>query len=142
MLNLDPSVKRETGYIAAWTGILSLVLEAVFLVIRQWDVSVLLGNLGGAAAAVGNFYAMARTVSQAVEHGDPKAAATRVRASAALRLLTVAGVCALLIGLLKTNPFATLIPLLFPRVGIMFWPMAERKRKAGTAGTEGSDLID
>ena len=50
--------------------------------------------------------------------------------------------CALLIGLLKTNPFATLIPLLFPRVGIMFWPMAERKRKAGTAGTEGSDLID
>ena len=69
MLNLDPSVKRETGYIAAWTGILSLVLEAVFLVIRQWDASVLLGNLGGAAAAVGNFFVLARTVSQAVEQG-------------------------------------------------------------------------
>ena len=140
VLNLDPSVKRETGYIAAWTGILSLVMEAVFLLLRQWDVSVLLGNLGGAAAAVGNFYAMARTVSQAVEQGDPKSAATRVRASAAIRMLTIAGICALLIGLAKTNPFATLIPLLFPRVGIMFWPLAERKRKAETAGTEGSEL--
>ena len=50
MSNLDPAVKKETGYIAAWVGILSLGMEAVFLLLRQWDGSVLLGNLGGAAA--------------------------------------------------------------------------------------------
>ena len=142
MSKSDPAVKKETGYTAAWVGILSAVMEAVFLAIRQWDLPVLLGNLGGAAAAIGNFYLMARTVSRAVAGGDPKEAATRVKASATLRLLGVAAVCAGLIGLLKTNPFATLIPLVFPRIGIAFRPMIDRKRGVTPKEPEGSDLID
>ena len=140
MSNLDPAVRKETGYIAAWVGILSLVMEAVFLVIRRWDLSVLLGNLGGAGAAVGNFYLMACIVSKAVSQGDPKEAALRVKASATLRLLGLAGVCAVLIGVVKTNPYATVIPLLFPRIGLQFRPMLDKK---GTLKEpEGSDLID
>ena len=142
MTQSDPAVKKETGYIAAWVGILSVLMEAVFLAIRQWDLSVLLGNLGGAAAAIGNFYLMARIVSRAVAGGDPKEAATKVKASATLRLLGVAAVCAALIGLLKTNPFATLIPLVFPRIGIAFRPMIDRKRGIAPKEPEGSDLID
>jgi len=34
------------------------------------------------------------------------------------------------------------IPLLFPRIGIAFRPMIDRKRGVETPGTEGSDLID
>ena len=142
MSNLDPAVKKETGYVAAWTGALSLVMEAVFAATGQWNGAVLAGNLGGAAAAVGNFYLMARTVSQAVAGGNPEDAARRVKASATLRLLGVAAVCAVLIGLLKTNPFATLIPLLFPRIGIAFRPMIDRKKGTGPKEPEGSDLID
>ena len=142
MSNLDPAVKKETGYIAAWVGILSLGMEAVFLLLRQWDGSVLLGNLGGAAAAIGNFFLMARTVSQAVAGGNPKEAATRMRASATVRLLGEAAVCAALIGLLKTNPYATLIPLLFPRIGIGFRPLIDRKRGAAANKPEGSDLLE
>ncbi len=142
MANFDPAVRKETGYIAGWTGALSLVMEAVFLLIGKWDLSVLLGNLGGAAAAAGNFYLMARTVSLAVEQGKPDEAARRVKASASLRLLGMGTVCALLIGLAKTNAFATLIPLLFPRIGILFRPMIDRKRGVDPQGPEGSDLID
>lgn len=142
MANLDPAVRKETGYIACWTGALSLVMEAVFLILGKWDLSVLLGNLSGAAVAVGNFFLMARTVSLAVEGGKPDEAARRVKASASIRLLAVGALCALLVGVLKTNVYATLIPLLFPRIGILFRPAIDRKRGAESSETEGSDLID
>ena len=139
---MDPAVKKETGYITVWVLLLSLLMEAVFLIIRQWDLSVLFGNLGGAVLAVGNFFLLALAVSRAVDKGKPEEAATRVKASATLRLMGVGALCALLIGAFKTNIFATLIPLLFPRVAIAFRPMLDRKRGTGDTGTEGSDLID
>ena len=142
MAGMDPAVKKETGYITVWVLLLSLLMEAVFLLIRQWDLSVLFGNLGGAVLAVGNFFLLAWVVSRAVDKGKPEEAATRVKATATLRLLGVGALCALLIGVFKTNVFATLIPLLFPRVGIAFRPMLDRKRGTGDTGTEGSDLID
>ena len=139
---MDPAVKKQIGFIAQWTGVLSLVLEAVFLVIRKWDLSVLLGNLGGAAAAVGNFILLARTVSKALDREQPQDAARRVQATAMLRLLGLGGVCALLVGVFHTNVYATLIPLLFPRIALAVWPMKGRKAAPGAAGEEGSDLLD
>ena len=139
---MDPAVKKETGYITVWVLLLSLLMEAVFLIIRQWDLSVLFGNLGGAVLAVGNFFLLAYTVSRAVDKGKPEEAAQRVKATATLRLIGVGALSALLIGVFKTNVFAMLIPLLFPRVAIAFRPILDRKRGTGNTGTEGSDLID
>ena len=139
---MDPAVKKETGYITVWVLLLSLLMEAVFLVIRQWDLSVLFGNLGGAVLAILNFFLLAFVVSRAVDKGKPEEAAQRVKATATLRLIGVGALSALLIGVFKTNVFATLIPLLFPRAAIAFRPMLDRKRGTGDTGTEGSDLID
>ena len=143
---MDPAVKKETGYIAVWVVLLSLVMEGVFLIIGQWDLSVLFGNLGGAAVAVGNFFLMAliatRAVNRAVEKGKPEEAAARVKATATVRLLGCLAVCVILIAVFKTNLFATVIPLLFPRIGIAFRPVIDRKRGVELPGTEGSDLID
>lgn len=143
---MDPAVRKETGYIAVWVILLSLVMEAVFLLLRKWDLSVLFGNIGGAAVAVGNFFLMAliatRAVDRAVEHGKPEEAMTRVRATATVRLLGCALLCVILIAVFKTNVYATLIPMLFPRIGIMFWSKFNKNQAAGQPGTEGSDLID
>ena len=143
---MDPAVKKETGYIVVWVVLLSLVMEGVFLIIGQWDLSVLFGNLGGAAVAVGNFFLMAliatRAVNRAVEKGKPEEAAARVKATATVRLLGCLAICVLLIAVFKTNLFATVIPLLFPRIGIAFRPLIDRKRGVEPPGTEGSDLID
>ncbi len=141
---MDPAVKKETGYIALWVVLLSVIMEAVFLVLRKWDFSVLLGNLGGAAAAAGSFFLLAVTVSRAVSSGKPEEAARRVKASAGLRLIGAGGLCALLIGVFHTNVYATVIPLLFPRIGLFFRPMIDRKRGVSSSApdTEGSDLID
>ena len=142
MPDMDPAVKKETGYIAVWVLLLSLIMEAVFLLIRRWDLSVLFGNLGGGATVIGSFFLMAVTVSRAVASGKPDQAARRVKASAPLRLAGCALVCVILIAVCKTNLYATVIPLLFPRIGIAFRPMIDRKRGKGPQGTEGSDLID
>ena len=142
MSKMDPAVKKETGYIVFWVILLSILMEAVFLIIRQWDLSVLFGNLGGAAAAVGSFFVLAVTVSKAVSSGKPEEAARRVKASAGLRLIGMGGLCALLIGVFHTNVYATVIPLLFPRIGLMFRPMADQRRGRTVQDTEGSDLID
>ena len=142
MSKLDPAVKKETGYIAFWVILLSVIMEAVFLILRKWDLSVLIGNLGGAIAAVGSFFLLAVTVSKAVSSGKPEDAAKRVKASASLRMLGMGGLCALLIGVFHTNVYATVIPLLFPRIGLMFRHKNEKKRGETAAETEGSDLID
>ena len=143
---MDPAVKKETGYIAVWVILLSLIMEAVFLLLRKWDLSVLFGNLGGGTVAIGNFFLMAliatRAMNRAVQSGKPEEAAARVKATAASRLLGCALLCVILIAVFKTNVYATLIPMLFPRIGIMFWPRFNRNRGAGQPETEGSDLID
>jgi len=139
---LDPAVKKETAYVALWTLLLSLIMQGVFLLIGRWDASVLWGNLGGAAAAIGNFFLLAWTVSRALGKGKPEVAARQVKATASLRLIGLGAVVALLVGVAKTNLFATVIPLLFPRIGIQFRPLIDRKRGADSAGTEGSELLD
>jgi hypothetical protein len=143
---MDPAVKKETGYIAVWVVLLSLIMEAVFLIIRKWDLSVLFGNIGGAAIAIGNFFLLAliatRTMEKALAKGKPEEAAAKVKSLATVRLLGCALLCVLLIAVFKTNLYATVIPLLFPRIGIMFWPKFNKKTSLDDPGTEGSDLID
>lgn len=143
---MDPAVKKETGYIAVWVVLLSLIMEAVFLLLRKWDLSVLFGNIGGAAIAIGNFFLLAliatRTMEKALAKGKPEEAAARVKSLATVRLLGCALLCVLLIAVFKTNLYATVIPLLFPRIGIMFWPKFNKNRSLDDPGTEGSDLID
>ena len=148
---MDPAVKKETGYIAVWVVILSLMMEAVFLLLHSlkvftWDLSVLFGNLGGALIAVGNFFLMAliatRIMNRGVATGKPEEAAARVKATTMTRLLGCVLLCVLLIAVFKTNVYATLIPMLFPRIGIVFWPKFNKNRGLEQAETEGSDLID
>ena len=53
MTNLDPTVKKETKYIALWVIIFSMILQAIFLVIGKWNYTVLLGNLLSGGAEIG-----------------------------------------------------------------------------------------
>ena len=142
MTKLDPTVRKETGYIAIWVVTLFLVMEAVFLLLGKWDASVLLGGLIGSAAAIGNYLLLGVTVAKAAS-GPADRVALRVRTSMTARLLGQAAVCALAIGVFHTNVYATLLPLLFPRIGIAFRPLVDRKReKPADTASEGSDLLD
>ena len=124
----DKAVLGNTAYIAAFTVILSVMMEAVFLMIGKWDWFVLFGNLLGAAAAVGNFFIMGMTVQKAVTK-EQKEARDLIRLSQALRLLGLVVIGVLGAALPCFNILAVLIPLFFPRIAIMLYPLVHRKEE-------------
>ena len=119
MIRLNRTVKIETLYIAAWTVILSMIMEAVFLAVGQWAPDVLFGNIMSGIIAVLNFFLMCITVTKAVEK-DEKQAALLMRVSQTVRLFAIFGLIALGYFVLKFNIIALTVPLFFPRIGIMF----------------------
>ena len=115
--NMDPAVKRDIKYIAMVVAILTVLMEAVFLIISQWNVTVLFGGLLGAAAAMLNFVLMAHGVQKSLEK-EEKDAKSAMKVSHSMRMLMLAVICivaALLPGVF--NLYAAVIPLLFPSVG-------------------------
>lgn len=126
MAKIDKTVKKETAYIACCVIILSMLMEAVFLVLHQWDYTVLLGNLLGAAAAVMNFFLMGITVQKAVLL-DEDAAKNKVKLSQMLRMLmlVIFAVIACVFRCFNIIPFV--ISLLFPRIAIVFRPLLDKK---------------
>ena len=128
MLKVDKTVLKETKYIAAVTVILSVLLQAVFLIIHKWNYTVLLGNVLGAAAATGNFFLMGLTVQRAVKL-DEKEAKTLMKSSQTLRNfgLFVIGMIGVLISVFNT--VTVLVPLFFPRFAILLKPFVDKSYK-------------
>lgn len=136
MAKIDRVVVKETRYIAGITIILSILMEAVFLIIGMWSYKVLMGNLLGAAVAVANFLLMGITVQNAVQK-DEKDAAPLMKVSQMLRNLMLL-ITALLAFLLPfINPAAAIIPLFFPRIAIFLIPVRDRKISNGKENSNG-----
>ena len=123
MNKIDPTVRRETAYTALWVGVGSLLIQGVCLIVGWWSLPVLLGNLLGAVTAVANFLLMGLTIQKALPQ-DKKQAANTIRLSQGLRLL-MQGLILVLAAVLPMvfNIYATAIPLLIPRVGVMLRPL-------------------
>ena len=137
---IDPTVKKETRLIALWTALLTLLMEAVFLILGKWDWTVLFGGLLGACAAVLNFFLMGLGIQKALGQ-EAKDAKNLIRLSQSLRLLMLGLVVVLAFVVQVFNPVATVIPLFFPRVAILFRPLYDPEFKKGT-GNEPSLLED
>ncbi len=152
-MKVQPAVQAETKKMAMGVGVLTVLMIAVFLIIRQFDYTVLLGAALGCAAAVGNFFLMALTV-QRVTDGMPvlpkreeeaeeaedeekeqpisdeaKQAGKKMQLSFLLRMLMLGGVAALAITAPVFHPWAALLPLLFPRIVIALRSLFETKQK-------------
>lgn len=122
MKKIDATVRKETLFIAAFTLIFSAVMELVFLLLGYWSYKVALGNLLGFTAAVLNFFLMGYTVQQAVLL-DEEGARKKIRLSQSLRMLMLVGFAAVGCIFKCFNPIAVLLPLLFPRIAILFRPL-------------------
>lgn len=126
MERIDKIVLRETKYIALWTVIFSVIMQAVFLIIGKWDVTVILGNILGDVAVVLNFFLMGLTVQKAVEK-EEKEAKSLIRTSQTARLFmmflfVVIGVTAPIF-----NTWSSIIPLVFPRIAVAIKPIADKR---------------
>ena len=128
MAKIDETVKKETGYIALWVLIFSLLMQAVFLLLRRWDYTVLLGNLLSGALGICNFLLMGLAVQSAVNKEEKEAKET-MRASQSLRTLLLFAVVAIGVLLDCFNTVAVIIPLFFPRIAIAIRPVAKGGEK-------------
>ena len=128
MKKVGDVVIRETKYIATWVIILSVVMEAVFLILRYWDYKVLLGNLLSGIFAVANFFFMGIAVEKAVAKEEKEAKGV-MKTSQALRTFMLFAVAAFGVSLPCFNPAASIIPLFFPRIAITFRPFFDKKIK-------------
>lgn len=138
MAKIDKTVMKETRYIAGVTIILSVIMESVFLIAGMWSYKVLIGNILGAAAAVGNFLLMGITVQKAVTK-DEKGAASLMKLSQTLRNLMLLVTAVLAIVLPFINPVAAIIPLFFPRIAITLIPLRDRKLINGKENSNGEE---
>ena len=126
MKRIDPTVIKETKYIAAWVGILSLLMEAVFLIIARWSVAVLLGNLLSGGLAVLNFFLMGLSVQNAVAK-EAQDAKNTMRVSQIYRNFLILVVCGVGVLLPVFNTWTVIIPLFFPRIAIALRPIFDKK---------------
>lgn len=122
---VDAAVRRETLYIAVWAAVLSALMEAVFLILGKWDVTVLLGNLLGGLTAVLNFFLMGLTVQSAVDKPQDEAR-TAMKASQALRSVMLLAVLVAGAAAPCFHLIAAILPLFFPRIAIALRPLWDR----------------
>ncbi len=118
MARLDPVVRKETTHIALWVALAILPIQLVFLLIDQWDHTVLLGSLLGSIAAVGNVLMVGLMVQKAVTQTEKQAKNT-VRLSQGGRLLLQGLILVMAACLPRVfNLWTTAIPLLVPRMAV------------------------
>ena len=109
-----------------WVIVLSVLMEAVFLILGKWDLTVLWGNLLGGGTAVLNFFLMGLGVQNSLGKED-KDAKTTIRLSQLYRNMMLIVVA--LIGLLVSvfHSWAVIVPLFFPRIAIAFHPLFHKE---------------
>lgn len=134
----EAAVRRETTYIACVVVILSVFMQAVFLVAGWWRYEVLLGNLWGAAVAILNFFLLAMSVQRAMGQ-EEKEAAQIIRTSRTTRTFMQFALAVIGALIPVFNIYAVLIPLLFPRVGVALRPAIERAQAKKSEKGDGQD---
>jgi len=123
---IDKTVLKETQYIAYWVVLLSVLMQAVFLVIGKWEITVLLGNVLGAFFAGLNFFLMGISVQKALEKEEKDAKMT-MKVSQLYRNIMLLAVALLGFLLPCFSPWTIILPLFFPRLAIFFRPFFDKK---------------
>lgn len=127
MQKIDKTILKETAYISAVSLILSVLMQVVFLIFSFWDYTVILGNLLGLTASVGNFFLMGLTVQKALTKEEEKEARNLIKLSQSGRLMLLFGVAAIGCLIPVFHSIATVIPYLFPRIAVMLRPLFSKK---------------
>ena len=132
------AVVKETKHIAIGTFALVAVMVLIYAAVGRFSWQVLAGGVYAGAVAVGNFFALGMTVQHAVngiqgeDENEAKNARAKVRLSYSTRMLAVFGLAVVAIAVLKLDPLASLLPLLFPRITIAAMHIRNRGKTKGS----------
>ncbi|MDD6315500.1 MAG: ATP synthase subunit I [Clostridia bacterium] len=126
-------MKKEAGYIAAGTVVLSALVQIVWAVFFKYDLSVFLGGLWGGTFAVVNFVLMGLTVQKVARESDQLAAKRRMQASYQMRMILIILATVLAIIVPGISWVMAVISLFFPRLTILVMPLfrPDLRKKGG-----------
>lgn len=129
-MKIDKTVIKETKYISSFVIILSVLMQAVFLIIGKWHYTVLLGNIWGAAVAIGNFFVMGLFIQKAVTQEKDDAKKT-VKGSMSMRFTALVLLTAVGVAVFNKNYswVAVVFPLVFPNAAIYLRPLIDKKEQ-------------
>ena len=130
-MKIDKTITKETVYIAGCVFSMSIIMQFVFIIIGEWNYTVLLGNLLSFIAAVGNFFLMGLTVQSAVNK-EKKQMERTVKLSQTLRLILIFIVTAVGVTAPYFNVWAVIIPLFFTRIAIFIRPFYDKITSRGS----------
>ncbi|MCQ2533574.1 MAG: ATP synthase subunit I [Clostridia bacterium] len=126
MGKVDSTIKNETKNLAYIVLVLSVLLEAGYLIAGQWNYSVLLGNLLGGAAGLINFFLMGLGLQKALTK-DVEGAKTTAKFSQTYRFLFIGVVLVASIYLPCFDMVATLVSVFFTSLGVYIRALVLKK---------------
>ena len=126
MMKIDPTVRKETGYIAIVTLLAGVLQQAVFLILGKWTLSVLLGGVYGWAVALGNFFFMCLSIQKAVSQEEKDAKST-LKFSQSMRLLALFLLAMAAFYAPFLHSVSAVIPYLYPRLAIALSPIVRKQ---------------
>lgn len=120
MLKLQPASKRELKRITIGVVLGTGLMLIVFAVLHRFNLSVLLGALLGAAAAIGNFFSLCLSVQKAASQENEASTKLVMQSSYTRRMLL--NILVIVIGMTVDAFYwlAVVLPLLMPRLVIQF----------------------
>lgn len=135
MKGIDPTIKKETGYIALTVLILSALMEAAYLIAGYWNLTVLCGNLLGGSAGILNFFLMGLGLQKSLDK-DEKGVKATVSFSYSMRFLLIAVVIILSIVLDIFSTIPAVLSLLFPSIGVFLKAFLLKKNEVKEVSEE------
>lgn len=129
-MKIQKAIWQETRNIALGVIALSAVMQAVFFLIGKWDMTVVWGNLLGAAYAVLNFFILGLTVQKVAADADAKRGKNLMQFSYSTRMFFTMVVVFLGFSVPLFNWIAVFAPQLFPRITIFFMGVKGKNAKA------------
>ena len=122
MSKIDSTVLKETRYVFFVSLILSLIMQAAFLISGYWNHTFIWGNILGLAASVGNFLLMGLTVQKAIGKEEKEIKKlVQLSQSGRLFILLIVALIANFVSVFSL--LATVIPYIFPRIAVMIRPL-------------------
>lgn len=114
-----------------------VVMLAVYALLGALTLQVVLGAGAGLILAIGNFFFLSVTVSNALDRAareeDPRRAQLSIQVSGTVRLVVLAVIYVLLFRAKVCDPLAALLPLIFAQIAIKFVEFFRKDDKGGDA---------
>ena len=125
-VKIDKTIIKETKYVASFMAIFSVLMQSIFLILGQWDYKVLLGNIYGAAMALGNFFVMCLYIQKAVSQEEKEAKQT-IKASQSLRFAALVLFSGIGVVIPIFNWITVVAPLTFPSFAMYLRPLIDKR---------------